>query len=503
MSYHQNDKDEWMRFGAGVYVRDSDSIQIDSVVVTGGQNGIMLTNVNNSVIVANSITFNSGVGIGLYRSSRNRIQHNRLDWNVRGYSHGVYFPREDSAALLLYEQSSENTIAYNSATHSGDGLFLWAGQSTMDTGEGGCNDNMIYGNDFSYAPTNGIEVTFSRNLILKNTIRGCWHGIWGGYSYNTAILGNDFADNTEHIAIEHGQRITIEDNTFAGGELGVKMWERENQPEDWGYSKNRTVDSEKYVISGNTFESVPIPIDAASTTGLNVRGNVFRGDLKMLRVADSSSAIIKYNAFASLSSMSELHVDGDGFAVTENVFGTDRAKHVKGDPSRYAPDPIAGLGQPSILENLPTGRQSMRVDQWGPYDYRSPVLWPITARGLTQQRFVTLGPEGEWTVVETAGVDSVSAKRGTIGDSLVVWVAPGQRLTLNSSWYLSAMPSLTDSETVRRLVSLSNSTTVTSSRPSTGASTFLSTTTRRILGLSMSAFRDCCTKSRCIRSTPT
>ena len=27
----------------------------------------------------------------------------------------------------MYEQSSHNVVAYNSVTHSGDGLFLWAG----------------------------------------------------------------------------------------------------------------------------------------------------------------------------------------------------------------------------------------------------------------------------------------------------------------------------------------------------------------------------------------
>ena len=39
--------------------------------------------------------------------------------------------------LLMYEQSSNNIVAYNSVTHSGDGLFLWSGQSTMDSGQGG------------------------------------------------------------------------------------------------------------------------------------------------------------------------------------------------------------------------------------------------------------------------------------------------------------------------------------------------------------------------------
>ena len=48
----------------------------------------------------------------------------------------------------MYEQSCFNVVAHNSITHSGDGLFLWAGQSTMDSGKGGANDNLFYANDF-------------------------------------------------------------------------------------------------------------------------------------------------------------------------------------------------------------------------------------------------------------------------------------------------------------------------------------------------------------------
>ncbi len=431
MSYHQNENDEWMRFGAAIYVRDADSLMIDSVTVSGGQNGVMLTNVNHSVIVANSITFNSGIGVGLYRSSHNKIQHNRLDWNVRGYSHGVYNRGQDSAALLLYEQSNDNSIAYNSATHSGDGLFLWAGQSTMDTGEGGANDNMIYGNDFSFAPTNGIEVTFSRNVIINNKIHGCWHGIWGGYSYNTAILGNDFAGNAEHIAIEHGQRITIEDNQFTGGEIGLRIWERESQPADWGYSKNRNVDSEKYVVAGNRFTDVLVPIDVSQTDGLNVRGNSFNGSIKTLRVVNSTSASFKFNAFSSFNTPSELIVEGDGVVAVENLFGTDRAKHLSGDPTRYAPDVIAGLDVPEIPSNQLTGRKSMRIDEWGPYDYLSPAFWPAPDRDERIQHLSVLGPHGEWKLVETAGVDSVSQTSGQTGDSIHVWLSQSRAVDIN------------------------------------------------------------------------
>ena len=116
--------------------------------------------------------------------------------------------------MLLFEQSSRNIIAWNSVTHGGDGLFLWAGQSTMDSGVGGCNDNLIYGNDFSYAAANGIEVTFSRNTIVANGMVGSDYGIWGGYSYDTQILGNGFALNRTGIAIEHGQDNHVVGNDF-------------------------------------------------------------------------------------------------------------------------------------------------------------------------------------------------------------------------------------------------------------------------------------------------
>ncbi len=138
----------------------------------------------------------SGLGIGLYRTTDSRIMHNRLDYDVRGYSHGFYNRGQDSAGLLMYEQISHNIVAYNSITHGGDGIFLWAGQSTMDTGQGGANDNLFFGNDVSHAVANGIEATFSRNTFLNNRIDECWHGIWGGYSYDTAISRNRFA--SEH-----------------------------------------------------------------------------------------------------------------------------------------------------------------------------------------------------------------------------------------------------------------------------------------------------------------
>ena len=143
LSYHRNEKDEWMRYGAAFYLKNCSNVTIKGCRATGCQNALLMTRCNDAVVYNNFFHYNSGLGIGLYRSSRNKIMHNFLDWNVRGYSHGFYECGQDSAGILLYEQSSNNLIAFNSVTHSGDGLFLWAGQTTMDTGEGGCNDNLI------------------------------------------------------------------------------------------------------------------------------------------------------------------------------------------------------------------------------------------------------------------------------------------------------------------------------------------------------------------------
>src|SRR5260370_9770203 len=174
----------------------------------------MVTRCDHLLVNNNNLSFTPGLGMGFYRPSHNRIKENRLDYNVRGYSHRFYHRGQDSADLLAFEQSSRNVVAYNSATHGGDGFFLWAGQTTMDSGNGGANDNLLYGNDFSFSPANGIEATFSRNTFVGNRMEGCDYGIWGGYSFGSKIIGNKFIGNRFGIAIEHGQDNMIISNGF-------------------------------------------------------------------------------------------------------------------------------------------------------------------------------------------------------------------------------------------------------------------------------------------------
>ena len=269
MSYHNNEQDEWLRYGAGIYLSNVEGGDIERNRAVQGQNGLMITRSRNLRIWNNEFSFLSAIGLGLYRTTDSTIMHNKIDWCVRGYSHGFYNRGQDSAGILMYEQSSRNVVAYNSVTHGGDGLFLWAGQSTMETGKGGSNDNLFYGNDFSHAPANGIEATFSRNRFVANRVEENWHGVWGGYSYESLFLRNTFASNTEAIAIEHGQDNVIAGNTFTNDETGIRLWWNPTQDPNWGYPKHRDTDSRDYLLAGNTFLGVKTPANVTGTR--NVR----------------------------------------------------------------------------------------------------------------------------------------------------------------------------------------------------------------------------------------
>jgi PA14 domain/Periplasmic copper-binding protein (NosD)/Right handed beta helix region len=402
LSFHHNEADEWLQYGAAMYLKNCPHALVRGVTVTAGMNGLMLTGCNDGLFYNNNIQFNSGVGAGLYRSSRNRIMHNRLDWNVRGYSHSFYQRGQDSAALLVYEQSSENTFAYNSATHSGDGFFLWAGQSTMDTGEGGCNDNLIYKNDFSHAPTNGIEVTFSRNKIIGNEMKECTYGVWGGYSFGSLFYGNRIEGCRYGIAIEHGQENTIWGNEFRNDTTGVQLWERPSQPADWGYAQNRDVASRDYNIGNNTFSRVKIPLKISASKNLTISsGNRFEGFEKLL-VEEKPNADLRMDAAIDYPP---------------------------------PPDTVAKLPDgmdASLPEDHLRGRQYILVDEWGPYDFRSPAIWLRTIEG-GRYTFLLLGPQaGNYKIAGGEGWSHIRGESGTFPDTLICTRKPeAERLTLD------------------------------------------------------------------------
>lgn len=388
LSYHKNEQDEWLRFGAGIYLSRVSGGALRGNVVRQSMNGVLLTRTDSLDIRDNDLSYNSGLGIGMYRSSWNTIVHNRADYNVRGYSHGFFARGQDSAALLMFEQCTHNVVAYNSMTHGGDGLFLWAGQETMDTGKGGSNDNVFLVNDFSFAPTNGMEATFSRNQFIGNRVEGNTHGLWGGYSYESAIIGNCFVNNRIGIAIEHGQQNTIGANRFIGDTLGIRLWADSIEPSDWGYPKYRDTRSRAWRVVDNRFTRVKERTRMANSSDI-----------------DSVRSVVDDTASQAC--------DPTRIVPTTTWW---RMPTIENAPLRW---PVAA--------NALRDRSAIVVDEWGPYDWQSPKLWPLDSTHGPSLRLRVLGPAGRWRVQSRRGVAALSATSGRTGDTIVITPAEQQR----------------------------------------------------------------------------
>lgn len=412
LSHHHNENDEWLRYGAAIYLRGCNNFTISNCKVTGGQNALMMMECNNGLVYNNDFSFNSGLGIGMYKSSGNKIVYNKLDFNVRGYSHGVYNRGQDSAGILVYEQSSNNFFYNNSVTHSGDGFFLWAGQTTMDTGKGGCNGNRIINNDFSYAPTNGIEVTFSSNQIIRNRIFECDHGIWGGYSYNTTISSNQFRNNKIAIAIEHGQHNRIDNNIFYRDGEAVRLWSRKEQPSDWGYAKYHDTRSVGYTIALNSFNQNPLVYNIVGTDSLRIFNN-------------------RYSTVGRISKMDSTvtNIDSSGAELNDIV--------IKYPVVKNPMNPFKGNAKFA-------GRKNIMITEWGPYDFRYPIIWHTNPTDTTgRMRFDILGPKGKWKLVSVKGVEMDEIIADSFPDKFSASALPAERTDIEiTAEYFG--PSFTD-----------------------------------------------------------
>jgi parallel beta-helix repeat protein len=405
LSFHHNENREWLRFGAAVYLEGVSGGEISGVTAEQGMNGLMLVRTDSLRVHHNTIQFNSGLGIGMYRSSWNWLYNNRLDFNVRGYSNGFYWRGQDSADLLMFEQSSNNLVDFNSATHGGDGLFLWAGQSTMDSGEGGATDNIFSGNDFSYAPANAMEATFSRNTFFGNRANGSDYGLWGGYSYDSHVVGNCFTGNRIGVAIEHGQSNDIKLNTFDRNVTAIRLWGDKLEPSDWGYPKHKNTDSRMAAITANNILHTRTGVSVADTRGLTLLYNAFvQVDTPM--VFKDTAAVRVDSNFISQPGRTE--TDDQCPIALPDV-------HAAGSPAS-AMKPAVPSSPLSLRD-----RSAMIITEWGPYDYRTPLLWPVDSTHANPLRLAVLGPPGGWSVAAKRGIAALSSTSGPVGDTITVF----------------------------------------------------------------------------------
>ncbi|MBI4615547.1 MAG: right-handed parallel beta-helix repeat-containing protein [Planctomycetes bacterium] len=418
---HNNDDNEWMKnYGAGIYLDRCPGAVVAACRGRNQQNGVILARSDGCAVYDNDFSYHSGWGVALWRSSRNKIAHNRLDYCVRGYSHGVYYRGQDSAAILVFEQCRENVFAANSATHSGDGFFLYAGhETTQRTGGGGSNDNLVHGNDFSHAVANGIEATFSSgNRFEANILDECDYGVWAGYSRDTVIAGNRISrSQTAGVAIEHGHDNRIEGNTFEGDRTGVSLWWDDDPDLLAGpFGKKQDTDSDRNTIVANRFTGAEVGVRLARSSGTLVDSNEFHSVRTALHFRGPAGTIgLVGNRLEDV----ERPVDSDSPSVAFR-------ERPEGDrPLVYLPDEppeVPGTLDPFLPAGARRGRETMMVDEWGPCDPSETRLFPSRIEGGAEARCHLIGPGGTFEAsCEGASVEPAS---GTIPTTLAVR-APG------------------------------------------------------------------------------
>jgi hypothetical protein len=196
---------------------------------------------------------------------------------------------------------------------------------------------------------------------------------------------------------------------FDGDTVAINLWANPIEPGDWGYPKHRDTRSRDYIIGSNTFTGNRVGVRTANTTGEMI-GNLFR------RV-DSAIVRVDTSAFPDFGGSADI-----GLPPT--------------------PAPITGGVDARALDSLASrDRSAIIVDEWGPYDWRSPKLWPVdSGRGAAIQLRV-LGPAGSWRVVGRRGVGAISAERGRVGDTVTVSPSAASDWTLTLEYQAAAVVS--------------------------------------------------------------
>jgi hypothetical protein len=382
---HKNDAGEWAQnYGAAIAWTDCVGGSISECRARKGQNGLLLTRCSQVRVYDNDFSFLSGWGVALYRSSDNLICRNSLDYCVRGYSHERYWRGQDSAAILLFERSCRNVLAYNSATHSGDGIFLFAGRDIVEgeaakRGEqdaGGSDGNLFLGNDLSYAVANGLEATFSKdNRAIDNLIRGGHqHGVWGGYSRGLVLIGNRITDTLgPAISIEHGQQCLIARNLIERNTLGIELWWDED-PEFVGgpFGQRFDTSSRDHILAFNAFDANVADLQIQKTPGLGFWQNVYPAKPANLTV-ERFSVLGGTPQDDARSKLTGLGGFGPSGTIRDSsVRLLDRLPPQAEELLELKPPALPGRRLAvGALDSTRIGLASIVMGEWGPWDWPS------------------------------------------------------------------------------------------------------------------------------------
>ena len=347
--------------GGGLFVQTANGAAISGNTLINQENGMDLYFVTDSTISDNNASDNTGWGIHLHCSTGNVISNNVADRCTRT-------DLKDSAGVLVVVGSHKNQFLDNCFRFSGDGFFIG--------NEGGCpsNDNLIQGNDGSFAGANAFEATFSSgNQFIDNIADASRLGFWLGYSHTgNVIRGNSIRFNSvSGIEIEHGQGNIIEANEIIGnGGSGIVLRTDGNiwfPPKDFPCLElpDQAL-SNFYTIKDNRIESnFGLGIELTNTTDSTIVNNLVAANLAGTAASNGADNVwsvepiqgenIVGGAFLGGNYWDNYQgkdVDKDGLGDTDVPYTNDGLIAAPGDPHPLIGDPeIEGFENPMTLCN--------------------------------------------------------------------------------------------------------------------------------------------------------
>ena len=118
-------------------------------------------------------------------------------------------------------------------------------------------------------------------------------------------------------------------------------------------------------------------------------------------------------------------------AIITDPAGFDRPVRGQAGIRRTDPrlQPLAGAMDAMIPGDVRRGRETIIVDEWGPYDWKSPKLWPAGRPGDRPVKLRVLGPAGAWRVATLRGA-SADRRSGTVPGEITLTPIPGPRVDL-------------------------------------------------------------------------
>jgi hypothetical protein len=146
----------------------------------------------------------------------------------------------------------------------------------------------------------------------------------------------------------------------------------------------------------NSFNRNPAVTKIRGTDSLKIFGNTYFGHDVILDIDSTVS-----------------NIDSTRYELVDASIDLPQVK----DPR----DPFLGNGKFA-------GRKNILITEWGPYDFRSPIIWHTNPTATTDtMRFDLLGPRGNWVIRSSRGVRGLSATMGEFPATISAVATKGER----------------------------------------------------------------------------